>query len=506
MKKSLLKTLFVTSLLSFTAATYAAPPNIIVITADDLGYADTTFTGSRDIPTPHLDRIANEGAFLKQGYVTASLCGPSRAGFITGRYQQRFGSESNPQAEGPPKDVKRISQVLQETGYRTGMVGKWHLGHGKGFLPNDVGFDDFYGMPGWGHFFLPPNEDEAENGDSWMRALSALRPGIGKQIATSGTDNIYHNSEKVPHEGYLTETLSREAVRFIEEKNDQPFFLHLSYNAPHTPMQATEQYLERFIALSDAEHRRTYAAMVAAMDDGIGEVLNTLDRLQIADNTIVVFFSDNGGAAFGDEPAELSRLLFRNGPVDSLFRERFGDSDLRWGRQFETAIGGNGADNGQFRFGKGVLFEGGIRVPLFIRWPARIKPGQQLDVKVSTLDLFPTFLAAAGATEKAPSDLDGVNLLPSLERNDFTGLNERPLFWRWYRDGAVRQGNWKLIISANGGRYLFNLADDPGERNNLFDTHPNQAKELEALWNEWNEELPDPGENPLLSASANFTK
>lgn len=265
-------------------------PNIIVILADDLGNKDVGFNGCEDIPTPGIDRIANEGVKFTQGYVTFAVSGPSRAGLMTGRYQERFGfsrtpvfAPSDPEM-GLPKSEQTMAEMLKTAEYRTMLSGKWHLGaHAEAHHPNKRGFDEFFGFLAGGHRYFPEDwtfqtEYDAEGNEEHGYRTKLQRNG---QVVENETE-------------YLTDALSREAVNFIKENAGQPFFLYLSYNAPHTPLQATDVYLDRFKHITD-EKRRTYAAMVSAMDDGIGRVLDQLDELNIAENTMVFFLSDNGG-------------------------------------------------------------------------------------------------------------------------------------------------------------------------------------------------------------------
>ncbi len=405
-------------------------PNLVLIVADDLGYADVGFNGCEDIPTPSIDRIAREGVRFTDAYVTGAVCGPSRAGLITGRYQDRFGCGNNPTVDpsipnGVPRTERMISELLAPAGYASKAIGKWHLGTYPGLHPQDRGFDEFYGFLTGGHNYFPENltlEDLSEVKQQWAWYRTKL----------------LDNGVRVGTTKYLTDELSDRAVEFIDRDRpaDQaaPFFLYLCYNAPHTPLQATDEYLARFEHIENKK-RRTYAAMVSAMDDGIGRVLDALDRRGLADDTIVVFLSDNGGAT------------------------------------------NNASRNTPLRGFKSSEFEGGIRVPFAIRWPGVAEAGAVYEHPISSLDIAATIVQAAGPEARAQvretHRLDGVDLRPYL-----AGENDAPphdaLFWRWHdRDhGVIRLGDDKFIdrTEDKGGDLLFDLATDTGERHDLMET------------------------------------
>lgn len=407
------------------AETDTAPPSLVLIIADDLGYADVGFNGCEDIPTPSIDRIASGGVRFSNAYVTAAVCGPSRAGLITGRHQDRFGSCLNPTVDpavpgnGVPTSERNIAELLRPAGYTSIAVGKWHLGTYPGLHPRDRGFDEFYGFLTGGHNYFPENltlEDLSEVTRQWEWYRTKL----------------LDNGARVGTDDYLTDEISDRAVRFIDEHEKGPFFVYLSYNAPHTPMQATEKYLNRFPGIENKK-RRTYAAMVSAMDDGIGRVLDALDRNGHADDTVVVFLSDNGGA--------------RN----------------------------NASRNTPLRGYKATPFEGGLRVPFAIRWPGVAEPGVEFDEPVSSLDIAATIVGAAGpeamAQIRETHPLDGVDLRPFLT-GERGGRPHDVLFWRWVHkdEAAVRLGDAKLVTRTEqrGGDLLFDLATDTSERYNLM--------------------------------------
>lgn len=427
-------------------------PNIVLIVADDLGYADLSAHGSQEIRTPHIDSIASGGARCASGYVSAPVCSPSRAGLLTGRHQQRFGHEvnfwnANANAGLPPWEMTFVER-LRGAGYATGMVGKWHLGKEEPFHPLSRGFEEFFGDPGHGSSYLPDKDT-----------------GIVGRTKSKTIYHFFRNREEVEVREHLTDVLAREAAGFIERHAREPFFLYAAFNAPHAPMQSTEKYLARCAHIENPA-RRTYAAMVTALDDGVGKILAKLREYQIGENTIVFFLSDNGGDS-RPEP------------------------------------GGNSALNTPFNGGKGTTLEGGLHVPFFVRWPARLPAGQVYEHPVISLDLAPTFLAAAGVNVAPEWKLDGVDLMPFLSGGKQGAPHER-LFWRYWLNGdrprlaaAVREGDWKLVTSKPGppGKEqwsLFNLAEDPAETRDLAAEHPERVAALRARWEAWNGELRDP--------------
>ena len=415
-----------TAALADTDAT--APANVIVIVSDDQGWGDVGFNGQTDIPTPNLDALAADGVVFSQGYAAHPYCSPSRAGLLSGRYQQRFGHENNipyksaGEQDGLPLTERLLSEVLHEHHYRTAAIGKWHLGDARHFWPNQRGFDDWFGFYGGGLSYWGDTEDKPDDA------------GVRRNGAAVPIDQL----------SYLTDDFSTETVNLIHQyANDkQRFFLYLAYNAPHSPMHATKKYLDRVSHIEEGE-RATYAAMVVGMDEGIGRVVKALKETGLYDNTLIFFLSDNGGTT-------------------------------------------TRASNRPFRGHKGMLFEGGIRVPFLLSWPQGLKGGRRYDDMVSALDIFPTVLAAT-QTAKPDKKLDGVNLLPYL-RGQKTGGAHQTLFWR-YSDGAgwaVRHENYKLIYSAYKQRHLlFDLGKDPFERTDLIDSLPDVASKLSKLYQHW---------------------
>ena len=404
------KKLLFTGLLAYSSTSLASEkPNFIVILTDDQGYADVGFNGSDDIITPNIDRIANEGTRFTNGYVTYAVCGPSRAGLLTGRYQGRFGFGRNPiidpsdATSGLPLEEQMISEVLKPVGYTSSIIGKWHMGTHEKFRPNKRGFDHFYGFLSGGHKYFPEDLtiDSIENAKkdwSWYNT------------------KIMENDKRVEIDEYLTDELSNEAVKFIEREQDKPFFLYLAYNAPHTPLQASQEYLDRNTHIKDKK-RRTYAAMVTAVDDGVGRILAKLKQLGLDNNTMVFFLSDNGGAK------------------------------------------NNASDNGELRNFKGSNFEGGIHVPFAVRWPGKVPAGMDYQKPVSSLDILATFADITKAPIAKERPLDGVNLMPFITGEN-KGTPHDVLFWRAFDQGtlATRRGDSKVINSDRDGDHLYDLS------------------------------------------------
>ncbi|MDF7799299.1 sulfatase-like hydrolase/transferase [Pontiellaceae bacterium B1224] len=407
----------------FVCFVQADHPNILVILADDLGYADLGFQGSEEIETPNLDRLRVSGTLFTDAHVTASVCSPSRAGMMTGRYQQQFGHEPNcpPQEFGMNLQEKTIADALKPLGYHTGLIGKWHLGDQDQFYPTRRGFDYFCGLrEGSRSYFFDVNKDD--------------KPGSFKAIEING--------EPVKFEGYLTDYFSEKAVEFVDGQSaEQPFFLFLSYTAPHAPMHATEEDKQRFAHIEN-EKRRTYAAMVWAMDRGVGQVLDALDEKGFRENTLVFFLSDNGG------------------PINH-----------------------NASVNLPLNGEKGIKFEGGIRVPFVMSWPGQLPKGGTYDAMVSSLDILPTVLTVAGG-EPDYEHLAGQNLLPFV----LGQMDSRPhqkLYWHKEWFSAMRDGDWKLIYIQDFGYALYNLKDDLGEKNNVAKLHPERLEQMSKELNAW---------------------
>ncbi|GEA10557.1 sulfatase-like hydrolase/transferase [Alteromonas sp. KUL49] len=412
-------------------------PNIIVIFADDLGYGDVGFTGSNEINTPNIDALAAGGVIFSNGYVTHPYCGPSRAGLLAGRHQARFGMEINiahspdDPFSGMPASEVTFPERLQDVGYTTGIVGKWHLGSHPNFHPNKHGFDYFYGFLPGGHDYFP---------DSVKTSTEPYHVPLERNGATAEFSE------------YLTTALSRDAAEFVTNTNT-PFMLYLAYNAPHAPLHAPQAYIDKYTHIED-ENRRIYAAMVDAMDSGIGMVVNALKQSEKLDNTLIFFLSDNGG----------------------VFPEYWNSWE-------------NWADNTPFRRGKVSLTEGGIHVPFIAYWPNQIKPNQTFDGLVSSLDIAATSVALAGGNI---DKLEGVHLLPYIT-GERSGSPHQALFWRLEEADniwAVRTPTTKYLNQGlpDVGLSLFDMVSDPYESNNLIGIRDDLRKPLAELWNKWNVE------------------
>ncbi len=427
---SLVACLAVLPIASSTTRAADAKPNIVHIVADDLGWRDVGFNGSPDLQTPNLDKLAAGGAKFAQFYVQ-SMCTPTRAALMTGRYPFRYGLQTivipGPAAYGLDTTEWLLPQALQEAGYNTAIIGKWHLGHADlKYWPKQRGFDYQYGaMIGELDYFTHSD---------------------------AGVLDWFRNNEPVHEKGYTTELLGADAVKYINAQSaDKPFYLYLTFNAPHTPFQVPKAYLERFPNITDPT-RRTYAAMIACMDDEIGKVVEALDRKGLRDNTLILFHSDNGGtrnAMFAGQMADLSKVKLP-------------------------------ADNGPYRDGKGTLFEGGTLVCACANWPGHIKPGT-VDGLIHAVDIFPTFAALAGASTAKCKPLDGTNVWGTISENQPSPRTEFVYNIEPFR-AAIRQGDWKLIwrplIPSTVD--LYNLAADPYETNNLATANPEKVAAMEA--------------------------
>lgn len=439
-------------------------PNVLLIVADDLGYADLGFQGGDDIPTPNLDALAAGGVRLTNGYVTGTWCSPTRAGLLTGRYQQRFGDAGHEPTRDNALSLKEttLADRFQAAGYVTGLVGKWHLGVAPEFHPLKRGFDEFFGFLRGGHNFKP----------DVPIIIFPDRNGLGEDVGATEEGRaildkqILRGTQHVPEKEYLTDAFAREAMSFIKRHEANPFFLYLSFNAVHTPMQATDDRLEKF-ATTAHPVRRIYNAMTLAMDEAVGAVQAQLRRSNLERDTLIFFISDNGGPT-------VHRYAY------------------------------NASDNTPLRGSKGVTLEAGIRVPFVVSWPGRLPSGGQYDEAAIQLDVLPTALAAAGVQVKPEWQLDGVNLLPHL-RGEAAERPHEALYWRSFGQMAVRSGDWKLVsyvAQMDEGellrgeprdqmtpRRLYNLRRDVGETEDLSRREPKRTAELLALWTRWNGEM-----------------
>ena len=444
------------------------PPNIIVILADDLGYNDLGSFGSEIIHTPHLDALAQGGVRLTNGYVSAAVCSPSRAGLYTGRYQSRFGYEFNTSGRdtvvGLPTDQRTLADMLKSAGYVTGLIGKWHLGKSEKHHPLNRGFDEYFGHLSGSSTYIDSRKEGVE---SW--------PARNAPTRRSASGAIYDGFEQVEVEEYLTDVFADKAVDFIRRQKDERFFLMLAPNAPHTPLQATAEYTDRYRNVEPAG-RRIFAAMVSSVDDYVGDVVAELRAQGLEENTLIVFFSDNGCIKY------LSQDICSNDPL-----------------------------SGSKRF----HLEGGIRVPFIFSWPAGLPSGTIFEHPAISLDLFATFAAATGSEETTE---DSVNLLPYLRGQQSDSPHEF-LFWRAKPTMAIRWGKWKLWKVnrtdktfddlTNAGRrlpqidhagdsptgqltVLYDLSADISEQENLAGKYPEVVERLESELKVWNTQLAEP--------------
>ena len=430
----MLSRLFATALLlalcAFPAAahdTRPERPNIVLILGDDLGSRDMGFQGSREIPTPNIDRIAAEGVSFPQAYATHQVCGPSRAGLMTGKYPQRFGYEYNnvrqlvsPASKLPFEDMglplteATMADRLRALGYRTAAYGKWHLGVAERYHPLNRGFDEFYGFLGGSRSYF---------------AFSDSNPVTRPEDRMERGNGVFEEFE-----GYLTDVLAAEGAGFIARNKKQPFFLYMSFNATHAPMESLPEDRAAFPNLTGI--RLEQAAMMRALDRGVGVLLEALEREGLAKNTIVVFTDDNGGS---------------------------------------TSV--NAGVNYPYAGEKATHLEGGFRVPMAIRWPGKIAAASSYQYPVSLIDLLPTFVDAAGGDVAKLAPIDGVSLWPYL-----SGANpDRPhqrLYWKRDVRGTIRDGDWKLMRFPDRPAELYNLVDDPGEQADLASENPELVRQL----------------------------
>lgn len=430
------------------ASAESTKPNILLILSDDQGWGDAGFRGAPDVKTPNLDRLAASGVEFTEGYVSSPQCVPSRASLITGRYPQRVGLECNPDYNKSgiyqiDENAKTIAGELQRTGYRTGMIGKWHLGEPATAQPGQKGFEWCAYMRNSMCFHF--SDKSVPTGSNWFRNAK---------------------DEEIPIEGnaYFTELFTDKALEFLALPDERPFFLYLAYHPPHWPLDAPEESIAKYWEIEDA-NRQICAAMISDMDAQIGRIIDDLKSTGRLDNTIIVFLSDNGAPEY-------------HGPAIHPVK-----------------MGENASINGILNGCKGMLLEGGIRVPFVISWPANLPAKTRIDWPISSMDLTPTLLAAA---EGEPlKEVDGLNLLPYLLPEISTTGPERALFWRfdtqWDRQNAIRRGEWKLVRSGpSPKRQLFNLKSDPRERVDLAATQPEIYQSLAHELDAWMATLPDP--------------
>ena len=413
--------------LALSGGPAVAAPNLLVFYADDLGWGELGCQGSTDIPTPHIDSIAANGVRCTQGYVAATYCSPSRAGLLTGRYPTRFGHEFNAIARASGLSLREttLPARLKELGYATACIGKWHLGEGMEYRPTARGFDFFYGTLANTPFFHPTQFVDSRTSPDVVRVEDA--------------------------DFYTTDAYADRAVEWLARRREGPWFLYLPFNAQHAPLQAPKKYLSRFPGIAD-EKRRTFAAMLSAMDDAVGRVLAAVRELGQDENTLVFFIADNGG------------------PTQSTT-----------------------SSNGPLRGFKSTTYEGGPRVPFLVQWKGTIPGGRTFESPVMNLDVVPTIMAAAGRPVDPAAKIDGVDILPFLT-GKAAGRPHETMFWRFGPQWAVRRGDWKLVVARGGSGQpeLYDLAADPGEKNDLAGREPERVADLRRLHDAWNAEQAEP--------------
>ena len=450
--------------------------NVILIVADDLGYADISYNGNKLIQTTNIDEIAKNGINFSRAYATASVCAPSRAAFLTGNYQQRNGFEFLPDLfnysprvrkadfkrfghidnfkEWYEKDVpinqrgldplvNTIADYLKKMGYQTSVIGKWHMGTHSRFSPTNYGFDYHYGITGAGSLYAPLNQENiVESRHTWDFADFITWQVTNYHTLENGKNIIPKNSE------YLTDVFTKKAVNYIKANKEKPFFLHLSHMAPHGPFQAQKKYYEMFSQIKD-HNKRVYYAMIKNLDDSIGEIKKTLEEEGVLNNTLIIFTSDNGGATY-------------------------------------TRATNNSPYNG----GKMSNFEGGTVVPMMIQWNDKIKPQKNYNHMVSLLDIVPTILDAVDSPS-LENNYDGVSLIPFLD--NYKDKPHKELFWKTGYVKSIISDNFKLHINEKENfKTLINLENDPFEKFNLISKYPEKVKKLTKSWEQWNNTLKEP--------------
>lgn len=461
-------------------------PNVILILADDLGITDLSSYGNKLVSTPNIDAIGQKGVTFTEGYITSPVCSPSRAGLITGRYQQRFGHEFQPNhrylksmveyygfkmmprfkamdpikmhevpaveerlRQGLPPSEITLAELLKKYGYTSAVIGKWHLGAADFAIPTKRGFDYQYGFYEAFTLYAPTKDTSIVNTHVKHDYIDQHEWATAE--GRTGNCAILRNCcERQNEDKYLTGVLTTEAINFIDRTKDKPFFLYLPYNAPHAPLQVPKSYYKQFAHIKDPI-KRTYAAMIKNLDDEVGRLMHHVDSLGLGDNTIIVFLSDNGGAVY-------------NGTTE----------------------------NTPYRGGKLTNFEGGIKIPFMMKWKNHIKEGTMYTKPVMSFDIFATVAAAVGIQLPNDRKYDGVNLIPYINGDVATSPHDA-LYWRSDFNIAIRKGDWKLIMNeADGDRQLYNLKTDSTERDNLFFKKPEVAKALKNDIDIWEEGLVQP--------------
>lgn len=455
-------------------------PNVILIIADDLGKFDLSSYGAEEIQTPNIDAIGAAGARFEDAYVTAPICAPSRAAILTGRYQQRYGFETQPmefyptnkieyglgkrsnlgdwhvtadgkfpkpwmlERQGIPPDQIGLAELFQAKNYATAQIGKWHLGFGEEHLPNNRGFEYQYGFYGAFSLYTPSRKTPGYVNfiQDDMSAHHQWNMGRNEQAA------IRENNKVVEENDYLTFALRDKAKHFISAHTEDPFFLYLAFSAPHVPFQAPQEYFDQFAHVKDS-NRRVYLSMIKALDDAVGDLMKHLKEKGLWENTIVYFISDNGEATYT-----------------------------------------GASKNNSLKGGKITHFEGGINVPFMVQWPGKIPEGTVFRHPVSAMDIFATSVKACSLSLPSDLELDGQNLLPYLMEGK-TGEPHEKLYWRTDHIHAIRVKQWKLILSSRDGwLHLYNLENDRSESYDLSDLNTQEKEQLLHFFEAWNKQLP----------------
>jgi arylsulfatase A-like enzyme len=457
-------------------------PNILLILVDDLGRDDISVYNGDGVKTPNISRLAHSGTTFTDAYSTSSVCSPSRASLLTGRYQHRFGFERQPmnryprnrleyfvvnrfintepmrlldhmatpskediQDQGIPPGEILLPEILQANAYHTGIFGKWHLGFADPFLPNSRGFDEQYGFYEAFSYYAQPGDPEIIN---YKHDYFANRH-IWRQ-KRKGSCAIRVNDSIIVEEDYLTFSIANRTIDFIGQHSDEPFFALAAFNAPHTPFQVPVEYYNRFAHIND-ENKRVYYGMISALDDAIGSILDKLDEKKMLDNTLILFASDNGGASYT-----------------------------------------GATENGSLNAGKMTQFEGGVNVPCIVSWKDKIPAGTIYKEPVSLMDLFATVLASSGISEPTDRVIDGIDLLPYLNGQK-EGSPHKALFWRTDFNKSLRYEHWKLIWNVRDEQvFLFDLDKDKAEKINLADEHEELVQKLKSEIMQWEQELEEP--------------
>jgi arylsulfatase A-like enzyme len=469
-------------------------PNIILIIADDLGWNDISLNGggvaNGALQTPNINELAHNGVNFTQGYTADGTCAPSRAAIMTGRYGSRFGFESTPVPDGMstvmdalteptefappmifagetdrlpfeelgmPNSEITIADMLKDAGYQTGHIGKWHLGRGEGMLPHQQGFDDALMMASG--LYLPADDPSSVAAEQDSNAYNKFLWSMMDYAAS------FNGLDRFKPKGYITDYYTDEAVKFIETNKDRPFYLNLAHWAPHNPMQALKTDYDSLPEIKD-HTQRVYAAMIKSLDRSVGRVTQALKDNGIEDNTMIIFVSDNGGTNMINVP------------------------DI----------------NKPYRGWKVTFFEGGIRTPFFVKWPAQLEKGSKVANVVHHTDIFPTIAAAAGGTVPSDRKIDGKSLI-AHGKGESSGKLHDALFWKHDHYQAVLSDGWKMQVSKRPGKtWLINLNQDPGEKNNIAEANPEKVKQLTALLTTHNSQLMAPAWTSVLDVPINIDK